>query len=95
MILFYMNECLLQINKLAILGGDKLLEMSCIRKANELKVQKIERKKTRRNKVGYSMRFVITKVHQTEGTFSKKKNFVSTPGGGSVNATESREDPGN
>ena len=29
----------------------------------------------RRKKVGYSMRFVVTKVHQAEGTFLENKNF--------------------
>lgn len=40
-------------------------------------MQKIERKKTRRKKLGYSMRFVVAKVHQTEGMFWKKNNFFS------------------
>jgi len=64
----------LEINKLAILGSDRLLDMSCNRTAT---VQKTKRKGTRRKKVGYSVRFVISKAHQAEGTFLKKKDFVS------------------
>ena len=52
--------------------------------SNRFKVQKIERKKTRRKKVGYSVRFVVSKVHHAEGTFLENKNFVSMSLGGSA-----------
>ena len=75
----------LEINKLAMLGGDKLLDISCIRTATDLKYRKSRaRKETRRKKVGYSVRFVISKVHQAEGTFLKKKDFVSMSLSGSA-----------
>ena len=62
-----------EINNLAMLGGDRLLDMSCIRTEN----QEEENEKTRKKKVGYSVRFIISKVHQVEGTFLRKKDFVS------------------
>ena len=49
----------LEINKLAMLGGDRLLDISCIGTATDLKYRK-----PRGKKVGYSVRFVISKVHQ-------------------------------
>ena len=70
----------LEINKLAMLGGDRLLDISCIRTATDLKYTK---SRSRKKKLGYSLRFVI-RVHQTECTFLKKKNFVSMSLGGSA-----------
>jgi len=55
----------LEMNKVAILGGNKLLEMSSIRTITE------------RKNLGYSVRFVVTvpKVHQAEGMFLENKNY--------------------
>ena len=66
----------LEIHKLAMLGGDRLLVMSWITTATDLKEQKIKRKKAREKKC-YSVRCVISIVYQVEGTFLKKKDFVS------------------
>ena len=53
----------LEMNKVAILGGNKLLEMSSISTITE------------RKNLGYSARFVVAKVHQAEGTFLENKNY--------------------
>ena len=71
----------LEINKLAMLGGDRLLDISCIRTATDLKYTK---SRSRKKKLGYSLRFLISKVRQTEGTFLKKKKLVPMSLGGSA-----------
>ena len=69
-------------NTLRILGGDKLLDMSCITAATDLKFRKSRGKQQEERK--YSMRLVVTEVHLAQGTPFENKNCISSSPGSSA-----------
>ena len=75
-----MNACIR--NKLAILGGDKLLDMSCIRTLTDLKYRKSKTKKYLGMLIDdnlswkYHIVHLASKIRKTIGIIARLSHFV-------------------